>query len=127
MSYPYREVVKHKCYNNISAQTRLKRAFADKAYRSYVFGMDTATQFNIVFIIELKEIKITSNVLFDEYAQVPKQHNLPTLEIAKESKQLIDFLYFVGMCYRDEDNKFFCAVTCVVVAKKFTLLLIVAP
>ena len=105
------------CYAHIPAQTRLKHAFADKAYRSYFLGIDTATQFYIVFIVELNEIKITSNVLFDEYAQVPKQHNSPTLEIAKESKNVTDFLYLVGMCYRDKDNKILYAVTRVVVAK----------
>ena len=105
------------CYAHIPAQTRLKHAFADKAYRSYFLGIDTATQFYIVFIIELNEIKITSNVLFDEYVQVPKQHNSPTLEIAKESKNVTDFLYLVGMCYRDKDNKILYAVTRVVVAK----------
>jgi hypothetical protein len=61
------------CYAHIPAQTRLKHAFADKAYRSYFLGIDTATQFYTVFLIELNEIKIWSNVLFDEYVQVPKQ------------------------------------------------------
>ena len=88
----------------------MKHAFVDKAYRSYFLDIDTANH-KIVFIIELNQIKITCNVLFDEYAQVPKQHKSPTLEIAKQSKNLSDFLYLVGMCYRDKDNKILYSVT----------------
>ena len=107
-----------KCYVHVPRETRAK-GFVDKAEAAYFLGIDLATQSFIVWIISLNEEKISSNVLFDELAVIPKQLSTNTLTIDPTTKNIKDFLYLVGMMYRDNENRLMYVTTRVVIQKGF--------
>ena len=107
-----------KCYVHIPRETR-EKGFVDKAEAAYFLGIDMSTQSYVTWIISLNEEKISSNVLFDELAVVTIQPVTSTLQIQSTPKNIKDFLYLLGMMYRDNENRLMYVTTRVVIQKGF--------
>jgi hypothetical protein len=77
----------------------------DKAYKCYFIGFDMTTQSYIVWAIDLNEERISANVVFDENKRPDKQKRSDSiLEIHTERKDESDFVYVIGIVYRDEED-----------------------
>ena len=107
-----------KCYVHVPRETR-EKGFVDKAEAAYFLGIDMTTQSYITWIISLNEERISANVLFDELAPITLQTTTPTLTIQSTSKNIKDFLYLVGMMYRDNENRLMYVTTRVIDQKGF--------
>ena len=101
----------------IPEQTRAKSGFIHKAYRCYFLGIDNTTQSYIVWIIDLHEVKISSDVIFDEYNNKQSKPRSDVLEVAEESKNVKDFEYLIGMVYKDDENRLLYVTTRIAVDK----------
>jgi hypothetical protein len=92
------------CYTHIPRETR-EKGFVDKAYKCYFLGIHHATQSYLVWIIDMSMEKISPNVLFDEALTVTIKLDNITVPVAPNSKNIKDFIYLIGMVYRDEEDK----------------------
>ena len=117
-----------KCYVHIHREKR-EKGFVDKAEAAYFLGIDIATQSYVTWIISLNEEKISSNVLFDELAVVTIQPVTSTLQLQPTPKNIKDFLYLLGMIYRDNENRlmYICTSPLEWLFKRVLLLLIALP
>jgi hypothetical protein len=77
----------------------------DKAYKCYFLGIDASTQAYIVWVIDLNIERISSNVLFDEATQIKIQLSNITIPTAPERRNIKDYIYLIGMVYRDDEDK----------------------
>ncbi len=103
------------CYTHIPVETRDK-GFIDKAYKCYFLGIDIPTRAYKVWVIRLSEIRVSSNVTFDEYTKhkLPEQVIVP---VAAQTRYLKDFLYLLGMVYRDDEDGLLHVISKVLVQK----------
>ena len=107
------------CWMTIPEQTRSKSGFINKAHRCYFLGIDNTTQSYIVWIIDLHEVKRSSDVIFDEYNNKESKPRSDILAIAEESKNVKDFEYLIGMVYKDDENNLLYVTTRIAVDKGF--------
>jgi hypothetical protein len=75
----------------------------DKSYKCYFLGIDMPTQAYKVWVVDNSEVRISSNVLFDEFAKV-KLVEHAVVPVNSQTKNIKDFGYLIGMVYRDDEN-----------------------
>ena len=102
-------------YMHIPTETRDK-GFVDKAYKCYFLGIDMPTQAYKVWVIRLSEMKVSSNVMFDEYTK-QKFFEPAVVSVAAQTRDVKDFLYLIGMVYRDDEDELLYVTSSVVVQK----------
>ena len=82
------------CYCHIPAATRSK-GFIDKSYKAYFLGIEMASQAYIVYIIEKRVVKISSDVQFDEFTKPRLPVNV-IVPVAPQTRHMNDFVHLVG-------------------------------
>jgi hypothetical protein len=92
------------CYTHIPRETR-EKGFVDKAYKCYFLGIHHATQAYLVWIIDMSVEKVTPNVLFDEAHTVTLKLDNVHVPVSQDRKSIKDFIYLIGMVYRDDEDK----------------------
>jgi hypothetical protein len=90
------------CYSHVPSETR-EKGFVDKSYKCYFLGIDMPTQAYNVWVVDNSEVRISSNVLFDEFAKV-KLAEHAVVPVSDQTGNIKDFNYLVGMVYRDNEN-----------------------
>ena len=110
------------CYVIIPAETRPK-GFTEKSSKgTYLGHRSNGSPGYYILMHATNEVKICSDVSFDESdldsgERAAKQQPVTTLEVAPICRELQDFMWLVGMAYRDEGLLYI--TTRVVVVKKF--------
>ena len=90
------------CYSHVPSETR-EKGFVDKSYKCYFLGIDMPTQAYKVWVVDNSEVRISSNVLFDEFAKV-KLAEHAVVPVSTTTTDFKDFNYLIGMVYRDDEN-----------------------
>ena len=90
------------CYSHVPTETR-EKGFVDKSYKCYFLGIDVPTQAYKVWVVDNHEMRISSNVLFDEFAKV-KLAEHAVVPVSSQTGNIKDFGHLVGMVYKDNEN-----------------------
>jgi hypothetical protein len=90
------------CYCHIPAATRTK-GFIDKSYKAYFLGIEISSQAYILWIIEKSQVKISSDVQFDEFTKLRLAEKV-IVPVAPETKHMNNYVHLIGMVYRDDEN-----------------------
>jgi hypothetical protein len=61
------------------------------------------TQAYKVWVVDNSEVRISSNVLFDDFAKV-KLAEHAVVPVSSQTGNIKDFGYLLGMVYRDDEN-----------------------
>ena len=64
-----------------------------------------ASQAYIVYIIEKRVVKISSDVQFDQFTKPRLPENV-MVPVAPQTRHMNDFVHLVGMVYRDDEHSF---------------------
>ena len=77
----------------------------DKVYKCYFFDIDKSTQAYLCWVIDLGIESISASVLFDKVTQIRVQISNFTVPVALERRNIKEYIYLIGLIYRDNEDK----------------------
>ena len=79
-------------------------------------GIDLPKQAYKVWVIDKSMVKLSSNVIFDEFSKT-KLSDQAVVPVDTNPQDVRNFKYLIGMVYQNDENKFLFVTTRIVVYK----------